>query len=78
MIYIKIYLLVWFWCEFEPLQDKIDQFFENKEGMIWEYIYRLIQCQYCLNLWITLILTGNIFVAIFSSMVAQLHKKIIK
>jgi hypothetical protein len=83
MIYIQIYLLVWFWCSFEPLTDLIDYLWHKLPQNITkyklvDYLYILLSCQKCLTFWTTIILTGNIFGAIFLSMIADIQKKLTK
>lgn len=83
ILYIQIYLAVWLFTNFEPLTDLIDNLWDKLPPNITryravDYLYILIGCSRCLSLWVTLLLTGNIFMAIFLSMVADLHKKLIK
>lgn len=83
MIFIKIYLIVWLWCSFEPLSELIDNLWNKLPSNVtkWrlvDYLYIGIGCSRCLCFWVTLILTGNIFMAIFLSMIADIHKKITK
>lgn len=83
MIYIQIYLIIWFLTNFEPLTDLIDYLWDKLPSNITrykaiDYLYILIGCSRCLSLWVTLLLTGNIFIAIFLSMIADIHKKINK
>ena len=81
ILYIQIYLLVWFWCSFEPLTDLIDYLWDKLPSNITrykvvDYLYILLGCQKCLNFWVTLLITGNIFIAIFLAMLADIQKKI--
>lgn len=83
ILYIQIYLLVWLWCNFEPLTDLIDYLWEKLPSNITrykvvDYLYIGIGCTRCLCLYVTLLLTGNIFIAIFLAMLADIQKKITK
>ena len=83
ILYIQIYLLVWFWCSFEPLTDLIDYLWDKLPSNITrykvvDYLYILLGCTKCLTLWVTLLITGNIFIAIFLAMLADIQKKITK
>lgn len=81
LLCIKIYLIVWFICYFQPIQEFFDRVFTiidlsitNKTiKMIVDYIYIASGCMKCQNLWIILFFTFNPFYAIFFSMLAQLH-----
>jgi hypothetical protein len=83
ILYIQIYLLVWFWCSFEPITDLIDYLWDKLPSNITrykvvDYLYIGIGCTRCLCLYVTLLLTGNIFIAIFLAMLADIQKKITK
>ena len=83
ILYIQIYLVVWFITNFEPLNDLIDNMWNKLPTKITDYklvdyLYIGIGCQKCLTLWITLLMTGNIFISLFLSMIADIHKKITK
>lgn len=79
MIYLIIYLSVWFFTNFEPIQELIDNIFNKiKPNYFTKAIWSLLSCQYCSTLWITLILTGSIVMALSLSVIAQIHKKIIE
>lgn len=78
MIAIKIYLLCWFFTNFEPLTKLIDKVFLYNNNKYLELVYEVLSCQYCLTFWTTLIITLNPFFAIGLAMIAQTHKKLIK
>ena len=77
MIYLNIYLIIWFWCFFEPLQDLIDDYFAEKENIILISIWKLLGCQMCLSLWATFTITHNWTMAMLLALIAQAHTKII-
>lgn len=81
MITIKIILLVWFWCKFEPIQDGIDLLWSRipekvSNNYFIDKIYILLGCQTCLSMWLTLIITGNIWISIAASIISSILKKI--
>ena len=83
ILYLQIYLIVWFLTNFEPLTELIDNLWNKLPSNVtkWrlvDYLYIGIGCSRCLCLYVTFILTGNIFMAIFLSMIADIHKKITK
>lgn len=78
MIYLNIYLAIWLWCNFEPIQENIDLYFEDKENIILMVIWDMLGCQMCLSLWITFAITHNWTTAMVLALVAQIHSKIIK
>ena len=83
ILYLQIYLIVWFLTNFEPLTEMIDNLWNKLPSKVTklkvvDYLYIGIGCQKCLTLWVTLLITGNIFLAIFMAMLADIHKKITK
>lgn len=79
MTFIYIYLAVWWFTNFEPIQRGLEWLMlKFKPNMLTEAIWTILGCQYCSTLWITLILTGSIVGALFCSMIAQIHKKMIE
>ncbi len=78
-VIIITYLLCWFWCSFEPIQNIINLIFQNiKPNFFTETIWQLLSCQYCSTLWVMLMVTGSIPISLASSLIAQIHKKIIE
>lgn len=75
MIYLNIYLAVWFFTNFEPLQELFDDFFELKSSIFAMVIWKLLSCQYCLTLWLTLLITHSWTMALLLSLIAELHKQ---
>ena len=72
---LKVYLAVWFWCEFSPLQELINKLFSKlPSNMFTDTIYVALGCAKCLTLWFTLAITGNIWIALFASMTAKIQE----
>jgi hypothetical protein len=78
MIYLNIYLAVWLWTSIEPIQDSIDDYFATKRNIILLSLWKLLGCQMCLTLWITLAITQNWTMAMLLSLIAQRHTKLIE
>ena len=78
MIYLNIYLAVWFFCTFELIQNTIDDFFEFKVSIFAMAIWKLLSCQMCLVLWTTLLITQNWTMAMLLSLMAEIHKQLLK
>lgn len=78
MIYLNIYLAVWFFCTFEIIQNTIDDFFEFKVSILSMAIWKLLGCQMCLVLWTTLLITQNWTMAMLLSLIAEIHKQLLK
>jgi len=79
MTLFNIYLISWFFTNFEPLQILINKLFlKLPVNMITESIWTVLGCFKCFSLWFTLIITLNPLNAILLSMIAQLHQKLIK
>jgi len=73
MFTIKVFLICWLVTHLEPLQKKIDLILNKIEN---DYLYILIDvltCFKCLSFWSILILTQNIWTAIFYSLIANLY-----
>ena len=73
MIYFYLYAIAWFFTNFEPLQNKIDQLFSKSTNKYLELIWDVLGCQKCLTLWLILFITLNPLYALYGSMIAQLH-----
>ena len=78
MIYLNIYLAVWLFINLEPVQTTIDDFFEFKTNIFAMAVWKLLGCQTCLSLWLTLAITQNWTMAMLLSLIAQIHSKLIK
>lgn len=76
---LEIYLLVYLWVHFEPLQEQISFYFEKKlnkkPNTYLDILWTLIQCFKCLVFWTTLIFTQDIFISIVMLIIATIHKK---
>lgn len=73
---IKGLLLGWFLVDFQPLQELIRRM-NNKisdKYFIVMYLKGSLSCQKCLTFWITLGLTGNIFIAILAAFIVKVLK----
>ena len=78
MIYLQIYLLVWFWCSFEPIKETIDSLFTKlPQNYVTNKLYILSQCMMCLNVWTVLIITQSVWMALLMGLIGQIHNKII-
>lgn len=79
MMYLQIYLLIWLWSQFEPIQEGLDKLFNYlPKNILTNNVYIALGCMKCLNLWITLIITQSLFIALIMSLIAQIHTKIIE
>ena len=77
IILLKIFLATWFFTEFDPLQDFINNTFEKiKSNKIIDSIHILLGCHKCLSFWITLFITFNIWYALGVSFIAAIIQKI--
>jgi len=79
MILIKIFLLCWLFVKFEPITDLLDYLWGRIPERISKYyiidkIYVLLGCLKCLIMWVTLIVTGDIFLSIGMSFVVNYLK----
>ena len=78
-LYIKTYLVCWFFAAFEPIQEGIDLVFERlPKNVLANSFWQLLGCQYCLTFWLAFGITRNVVVALALSAIAQVHSKIIK
>lgn len=68
---ISTLFISWFIVYFQPLQDWFDRYIVN------ETLREVLQCIKCMTFWTTLILTGNIVLAMALSMIAYTWQKII-
>lgn len=81
ILLIKIFLAVWMWHYFEPIQKalfKINQYKVKKKYIktIKEQIYKVVTCLYCTMFWVALAVTFSIYIAIGMCFVAWWIKKI--
>lgn len=74
---IKVYLAVWLWCNFDPIQDNVNGLFTRlPDNWFTNVLFVALGCTKCLTLWFTLIFTGSIWWAIAASMVASIQSKL--
>jgi len=84
--FLKPLILSWFINEFEPLQKLLERLISslNKTRLRKVFIIpfilllQILECYKCCAFWITLILTGNPFIASFNALIAKLYSKRIK
>jgi len=75
----KIWLFVWVWTEYEPLQNFIDtQISRFESTLLLDQLHILLGCKKCLSLWLILILTFNPWLAIGGSIAGQVYDLKIK
>ena len=67
-----------FMASFEIIQNTIDDFFEFKVSIFAMTIWTLLSCQMCLVLWTTLLITQNWTMAMLLSLIAEIHKQLLK
>ena len=69
---IKGFLIGWFLSDFQPIQDillKYKNKISDKYILIF-YLKTAVSCHKCLSFWMTLIMTGNIWIAFASGFLA--------
>jgi len=77
MIYIiKPILLAWFIANFEPGQQLIDKVYKHLPKRV-GFTRTYLECFKCLSFWITLIMTGDIYIAILYSIIAYIYTRLI-
>ena len=74
LLLIKIWLICWTITRFEPLKMVLD-LLPNK--LIPNLVRLVLTCLRCLTLWVTLIWTGDIFLACLVSFVSFFYDKFI-
>jgi hypothetical protein len=70
---IKIFLIAWFITHFEPIRDRLERLYLIKRL---EKVIDIVTCFKCLSFWSVLIVTWNIYYAIFASLTAYLYDSI--
>ena len=71
----KVFLIAWFITHFEPLQERIQRLYLIKRL---ELLVDVLTCFKCLSFWSVLIVTWNVYYAIFASLTAYLYDSISK
>ena len=69
----KVFLITWFIAHFEPLQERIQRLYLIKRL---EMLIDILTCFKCLSFWSVLIVTWNVYYAIFASLTAYLYDSI--
>jgi hypothetical protein len=70
---IKIFLIAWFITHFEPIRDRLERLYLIKRL---EKVVDILTCFKCLSFWSVLIITWNVYYAIFASLTAYLYDSI--
>ena len=70
---LKVFLITWFITHFEPLQERIERLYLIKRL---EKLIDILTCFKCLSFWSVLIVTWNVYYAIFASLTAYLYDSI--
>jgi hypothetical protein len=72
---IKVFLIAWFITHFEPIRDRLERLYLIKRL---EKVIDIVTCFKCLSFWSVLIVTWNVYYAIFASLTAYLYDSIAK
>jgi hypothetical protein len=70
---IKVFLIAWFITHFEPIRDRLERLYLIKRL---EKVIDIVTCFKCLSFWSVLIVTWNVYYAIFASLIAYLYDSI--
>jgi hypothetical protein len=70
---LKVFLIAWLITHFEPLQERIQRLYLIKRL---ELVIDIVTCFKCLSFWSVLIVTWNVYYAIFASLTAYLYDSI--
>jgi hypothetical protein len=76
-IIIKGFLLAWFIADFQPLQDflkGIKDKISDKYILIF-YLKTAVSCQKCLALWLTLTISGDLYISLLTSFITYLYDR---
>lgn len=73
---IKPLLLAWFISNFEPGQSLIDKVYKYLPNKI-QFTRTYLECFKCLSFWITLCMTGDIYLAITYSITAYVYTRLL-
>jgi hypothetical protein len=69
----KVFLVAWLITHFEPLQERIERLYLIKRL---EMLVDILTCFKCLSFWSVLIVTWDVYFAIFASLTAYLYDSI--
>ena len=75
VVALKVFLITWFVTHFEPIRDRLERLYLIKRL---EKVIDIVTCFKCLSFWSVLIVTWNIYYAIFASLTAYLYDSIAK
>jgi hypothetical protein len=70
---LKVFLIAWFVTHFEPIRDRLERLYLIKRL---EKVIDIVTCFKCLSFWSILIVTWNVYYAIFASLIAYLYDSI--
>ena len=70
---LKVFLITWFITHFEPIRDRLERLYLIKRL---EKLIDILTCFKCLSFWSVLIITWNVYYAIFASLTAYLYDSI--
>jgi hypothetical protein len=73
VVALKVFLIAWFIRHFEPIRDRLERLYLIKRL---EKVIDIVTCFKCLSFWSVLIVTWNIYYAIFASLIAYLYDSI--
>ncbi len=73
VVALKIFLIAWFITHFEPIRDRLERLYLIKRL---EKVIDIVTCFKCLSFWSVLIVTWNVYYAIFASLMAYLYDSI--
>lgn len=72
---IKAILLSYLITRFTPFQNLLIKINKRFNNLFTNLLYELLSCLKCCSFWITLIMTGNIYVAIMCFIIAFFYDK---
>jgi hypothetical protein len=73
VVALKVFLIAWFITHFEPIRDRLERLYLIKRL---EKVLDIVTCFKCLSFWSVLIVTWNVYYAIFASLIAYLYDSI--
>ena len=69
----KVFLIAWFITHFEAIRDRLERLYSIKRL---DKVIDIVTCFKCLSFWSVLIITWNVYYAIFASLIAYLYDSI--
>jgi hypothetical protein len=73
VVALTVFLIAWFITHFEPIRDRLERLYLIKRL---EKVIDIVTCFKCLSFWSVLIVTWNVYYAIFASLIAYLYDSI--